>query len=100
MNGMNKAVDRMVKEETRMAQLFWEPGAIDLEGHIDTMAANYWRDRVSKDLNIPWHKVKVPEFEKWDKMGFPKAKKGEYQNQTTEERDRMMRMMTGSSLRK
>lgn len=98
MRGVDKNLNRKEIETTRMIELFWEPGAISSdEPYYDT---NYWKDRVSKDLGVPWHKVGVAEFEKWDKMGFPKAKKGDYENPSKEERDRMMRMMEGASLRK
>lgn len=99
-NGMEKHMQRVKEETLKMIDLFWEPGAIPREGHQDT---NHWKDRVSKDLGVPWHKVGVAEFEKWDKLGFPKAKKEEYekyQNPSEKERDRMMKLMSGASLRK
>ncbi|RDW60599.1 hypothetical protein BP6252_11982 [Coleophoma cylindrospora] len=97
--GMDKAVNEAVQAEKRMAELFFEKG----EAPEDTSAsdgADYWRDRVSKDLNIPWHKIGVAEFEQWDKMGFKKARKGEYETFTQEETDRMVGLMSGASLRK
>ncbi|CAG8952491.1 hypothetical protein HYFRA_00001238 [Hymenoscyphus fraxineus] len=97
MRGMDKYCDRVDKEKNRMTELFWEPGAAPEGPCIDT---NHWKDRVSKDLGIPYHKIGVPEFEKWDQMGFPKAKRGEYENPSEEERKRMSRLMSGSALRK
>jgi hypothetical protein len=57
-------------------------------------------NRVSKDLNVPWHKIEIEHFHKWEKRGFKKARKGEYENPSVEERKRMLRLMSGASLRK
>jgi hypothetical protein len=57
-------------------------------------------NRVSKDLNVPWHKIEVEHFQEWEKRGFKKARKGEYGNPSVEERKRMLRLMSGASLRK
>jgi hypothetical protein len=97
MNSMNRAVNRAEDEKKRMAVMFFEPGAAP-EGH--GLDCNYWKDRVSKDLGIPFHKIGVEEFEKWEKMGFPKAKKGDYQNPSGAERERMLKLIEGASLRK
>ncbi|RDW91670.1 hypothetical protein BP5796_02835 [Coleophoma crateriformis] len=97
--GMDKAVNKAMEATKRMAEIFFEKGEAP-EDPSDVMAADYWKDRVSKDLNIPWHKVGVAEFEQWDKMGFKKARRGEYENFTQEERDRMLDLMECASLRK
>jgi hypothetical protein len=62
--------------------------------------ADYWKDRVSKDLNVPWHRIGVEHCELWGKKGFPKARKGDYETFTEEEDARMLRMLEGASLRK
>lgn len=98
--GMERTVARMKTESEQMAEIFFEKG----EAPTDTMKLSsgngYWKDRVSKDLNVPWHKITVEHFKEWEKKGFKKARRGEYENPTEEERKRMLRLMNGASLRK
>jgi hypothetical protein len=54
---------------------------------------------VSKDLGIPWHKMGINEFLEWETQGFKKAKKGDYENLSKEEKDRVLRLLSGASLR-
>jgi hypothetical protein len=96
-NGMNKAADKRVQEEIKKAEIFFKKGEAP---NWPYEHADHWRDRASKDLNVPWHKIEVEHFEQWEKKGFPKARKGEYETFTKEENERMMRMMEGASLRK
>ncbi|TVY82924.1 hypothetical protein LSUE1_G002266 [Lachnellula suecica] len=99
MNGMDRAVERARTEEKRMAEIFFEKGEAPADLAYSTNAG-YWKDRVSKDLNVPWHKVGVPQFEEWEKKGFKKARRGEYENFSEEDRERQMRLLSGASLRK
>ncbi|KAH6721737.1 hypothetical protein BKA61DRAFT_505885 [Leptodontidium sp. MPI-SDFR-AT-0119] len=98
-NGMEKAIARAQSESQQMAEIFFEKG----EAPADTKncrGTDYWKDRVSKDLNVPWHKITVEHFKEWERKGFKKARKGEYEDFTEEERKRMLRLMSGASLRK
>jgi hypothetical protein len=97
-NGMNRRIEKQKKDEKRMAEIFFEKG----EGpeNPDCRAVEHWKDRVSKDLNIPWHKIGVEQFEEWEKKGFKKARKGEYETFSAEEQKRMLRLLSGASLRK
>jgi hypothetical protein len=98
-NGMERVIEKAQKERKRMAEIFFEKG----EAPTDLAYSrneNFWRDRVSKDLNIPWHKIGVPEFEEWEKKGFKMARKGEYEKFSKEDREREMRLIDGASLRK
>jgi hypothetical protein len=99
LKSMDRSIDKASADQRRIAEIFFENG----EGPADpehANGANYWKDRVSKDLGVPWHKIGVEHFELWEKRGFKKARKGEYETFTEEERERMMRLMTGASLRK
>ncbi|CZT45759.1 uncharacterized protein RSE6_06101 [Rhynchosporium secalis] len=100
MKGMGRAIEEGEKESRRMAELFFEKGEAPTEFRDICNGSNYWRDRVSKDLNVPWHKVGVKEFEKWDRRGFRKARKGEYKEHSAADKKRMLRLMSGASLRK
>lgn len=99
MNGMNRAVDKAQRDSKRMAEIFFEKGEAPEDGQYAN-SQNYWKDRVSKDLGVPWHRIGVEHFEEWEKRGFKKARKGEYETFSEEERKRMSRMMEGASLRK
>jgi hypothetical protein len=96
-NGMDRRINAEAKKEKRMAEIFFEKGEAPPSPYEDAWA---WQDRVSKDLNIPWHKIDVADFEEWEKRGFKKARKGEYENFSPEDFDRHMRLMDGASLRK
>ncbi len=82
-----------------MAEIFFEKGEAPADAE-HSMGVDYWKDRVSKDLNVPWHKIEVKHFEEWEKRGFKKARKGEYETFSKEERERMMRLHSGCLLRK
>lgn len=100
-NGMAKHVDEARRQEARMKEIFFEKDeAPEDEASLHHCAKDAWMDRVSKDLNIPWHKVGVKEFELWEKKGFKKARKGEYQEFSDKETARFLRLHSGSSLRK
>lgn len=90
----------MKTESEQMAEIFFEKGEAPTDSFKLSLGKDYWKDRVSKDLNVPWHKITVEHFKEWEKKGFRKARRGEYENPTEEERKRMLRLMNGASLRK
>lgn len=98
-NGMEKHLERVARESKRMAEIFFAKGEAPEQPEYGP-GKDYWKDRVSKDLNIPWHKIEVKHFEEWEKKGFKKARKGEYEIFSEEERKRMGRLHDGCTLRK
>ncbi|EHK96527.1 putative SWI/SNF-related matrix-associated actin-dependent regulator of chromatin subfamily A member 3-like 1 [Glarea lozoyensis 74030] len=102
MRAMDRAIESSEKKEEAMKRIFFEPGAAPVEGPESFRDVGFWVDRVSKDLNVPWHRVGVKEFEIWEKKGFRKAKRGEfaYANATMEEKERISRLGEGRYLRK
>ena len=56
-------------------------------------------DRVAKDLNMAYHEVGIKEYEQWHAKGF-RRQKGELENLSDAEKDRLMDLMSGSALRK
>jgi hypothetical protein len=97
--GMDRSIERWKKERKEMAEIFFEKGEAPSDDHF-TEGDDYWKDRVSKDLGVPWHKIEVKHFEEWEKRGFPKARREEYENPSKKEWTRMMGLMSGASLRK
>ena len=97
-NGMERHLEKVEQERAKMAAIFF----VDGEAPGDKFDTNeqYWRDRVSKDLDVPWHKVDSKSFEEWEKRGFEKQNADDWREITAEDRKRMMRMLTGASLRK
>jgi hypothetical protein len=51
-------------------------------------------------LNLPWHKIEVKHFKEWERRGFKKARRGDHETFSEEERDGTLRIMSGASLRK
>lgn len=99
MKGMDRAINKSEEDAKKMAAIFFEPGEAP-ESPENCGGKDYWKDRVSKDLNVPWHKIEVEHFKQWEKRGFKKAKKGEYENPSELERKRMTRLHSGCKLRK
>ena len=60
---------------------------------------NAWDDRVARDLGIAFHEVGIEEYEQWYEKGF-RAKSDEFDNISEEERERLMKLLKGSALRK
>ncbi|KAK7532630.1 hypothetical protein BKA81DRAFT_369240 [Phyllosticta paracitricarpa] len=98
MNRMNRSLERSKQEQEKMAHLFFEPDAVPKDKQ-SPQQVDHWRDRVSKDLGVPWHTVGVEKFEEWDRKGFPKARKNEYERFEKEEEDRMMELLSGGTYR-
>lgn len=94
--GMDNAVNKAQEEKKKMAAIFFEPGEAPADSEY-CRESGYWKDRVSKDLNVPWHKIEVKHFEQWEKSGFKKAKRNDYKNPLPAESERMTRLL---SLRK
>jgi hypothetical protein len=101
MRSMDRALAKAQTEEEKMKAIFFEKGEAP-EEHTHPFVTSAWKDRVSRDLQIPWHKVGVEEFEMWEKKGFKKARRGEYRFEdfTQEEKDRLSRLSSGCLLRK
>lgn len=59
------------------------------------------RDRVAKDLNVPWHKIELLQYRQWKEAGF-KADPEEFKlmNISEEERERLLELSIGSAFRK
>lgn len=101
MKSSDRAVEKADSDRRQMAEIFFEKGEAPAdEPWRDIWSVHAWKDRVSKDLDVPWHKIEVEHFKEWEKKGFKKASKGEYENTSELERKRMSRLMSGASLRK
>ena len=82
------------KERARKAEVIGvEPEKLSgsAENHLD--------DRVARDLGLAFHEVGMEEFEKWHRRGF-KVDYEDLVNVSQEEKDRVLKLMTGSALRK
>lgn len=75
-NGMSRRLDQIDLETQTMANIFFEQGEAPTEYGDMSGGRNYWKDQVSKDLRMSWHKVGVEQFVEWEKRGFRKARRG------------------------
>lgn len=58
-----------------------------------------WYDRVAKDLGKAFHEVGVEEYKEWVEKGF-KVSEVEFLDLPKEEEERLLKLQTGSALRK
>ncbi|KAI1371307.1 hypothetical protein F4677DRAFT_315631 [Hypoxylon crocopeplum] len=97
--GMERALERHAREERVMYDIFFVDGKGPKAESSDV--TNYMRDHVSKDLGIPWHQIGPKQLVKWGEKGFPKLKAEEWWQEPNEvEEQRMLKMLSGGSLRK
>jgi hypothetical protein len=91
-------LDQKMQDDRTMADIFFESGAKpkNFEAHYFEGAL---KDRVSKDLGIMWHEVKLKHVREWEQRGFTKAKKGEYEEFTAAYKQRLSDFLQGGSLR-
>lgn len=72
---------------------------MDRENCDNIILDSAWRDRVARDLDIPFHTVDVPECKEWQRRGF-RLKPGELEDTPSkQEVERLFRLATGSALR-
>jgi hypothetical protein len=97
--GMERAVDKAVKDNRKMYEIFFEDGKPpSVHDHI---YGNYMKDHVSKDLGIPFHQITPAYFQEWEQKGFTKAKAKLWWHEPNDvEKQRMLKMQIGCSLRK
>ena len=89
-------LERGQNEDDRKAELM----GMD-RNQVSAFSMMAWDDRVSRDLGIPYHKVKMEHFEEWYEKGF-RAQPGEFssKNLTPEEVKRIDKLAIGSAFRK
>lgn len=82
---------RMLEDDKRKAEI------MGMDDRLGVLGA--WEDRVAKDLGIAYHEVGMEEYEEWKKKGFH-AEASEFENRSEEDRNRLIKLMEGSSFRK
>jgi hypothetical protein len=100
--GMEKSLKKRGEEDSRMVAMFFEGGECPDDVRKGLHGMFLLKDKVSKDLNIPWHKIGPAEIEQWSNKGFAKQNPKDYVEATVteEEKKRFMSMLKGCSLRK
>ena len=63
------------------------------------ISEDYWDDRVAKYLGLAFREVGMEVYEEWQRRGFT-VEPGELEDPSKEERDRAMKLVEGSALRK
>lgn len=100
--GMEKSISAAENFDTRMIGMFFEEGdeAVEKKRNTHFVFTHCIKDKISKDLGIPMHKIGMAELGLWEQRGFPKEKLADWTVFTGEDKKRAMKMMSGSSLRK
>ncbi|EXJ92191.1 hypothetical protein A1O3_00741 [Capronia epimyces CBS 606.96] len=100
MRSMEIYVERAQQEQTKMAEIFFLSGTVPKD--VPARDVAMWKDRVSKDLDIPFHKIDVAAFEEWERRGFEKQLPSDWTwtSLSDEEKERLFRLGDGLSLRK
>ena len=100
MDRFQENMKKRTSERAEMAKILYEDGAAPEEGGISPLMENAWKDRVEKDIGVPWHKINVEDFKEWEKRGFKKAKQGEYREFSEAEKERLTTKSKGCLYRK
>ncbi|KAI0020428.1 hypothetical protein F4780DRAFT_779549 [Xylariomycetidae sp. FL0641] len=102
--GMEKRLEKGRQERRDMFSIFFVDDGkgpsqhdIDFDPNLD----HYVKDHVSKDLGVPWHQIGPKELKTWEEKGFSKQEFEKWwKKPNDEERKRMLKMLSGASLRK
>lgn len=91
-----KSENQLTKEEHRKGKIMGTP-----RNNVSALTLMAWKERVSRDLGIPYHTVIMEDFEEWQERGFV-AEPGEFEavNISKEKRDMIDKLATGSAYRK
>lgn len=94
MNGMDRRLKRADKERREMFKAFFAREPPTDQGVLD-----YVKDRILKDMGVPWHQIGVEEARTWRKTHEPFVAEGWWTKPDEEEWKRMIKMMGGCVLR-
>jgi hypothetical protein len=95
--GVEKTLEKEAREKNEMTALFF----VNTPQRLEYNVVDYMKDRVSKDLGVPWHQIGPEYFKAWREKGFQPVKYEEWWTEPTEEETkRLMKMREGSLFRK
>ncbi|KAK8045412.1 hypothetical protein PG993_005436 [Apiospora rasikravindrae] len=91
--GMEKRVSAAQEFDSRMLDMFFEEGdeAMEKERNMTFVFTSCVKDKISKDLDIPWHKIGMAELDLWEQKGFPKEKLADWLVFTEEDKKGLQR---------
>ena len=71
------------------------------EERVSALTLSAWDDRVSRDLEIPYHKIELEHYEEWRRRGFEaNGEDFEAKNMSEEDKIRLCNVSEGSAFRK
>jgi len=96
----HKRVEKMMEQEAQERKRKCEIMRAD-PNRISAFTYMAWEDCISRDLEIPYHKVTMQHFEDWHKRGFT-VKPGELETRdlSKEDNERISDLAMGSAFRK
>ena len=102
MKKFDEHVEKKRREEQQVLDIFFEGGAAPDVNASDfpSFTIDVIKERVEKDIGVPWHKIGSQEVREWEQKGFTKARKGEYQDFSSEDRKRFLDLHEGCVFRK
>lgn len=96
--GMDRALSTKQTEAEQMFQAFFKNGKC---AEHETTVMGYVKDRISKDLGIPWHQIGPDQARAWRGRGFKPVEFEKWWKEPNEvEHARQLNMLMGASLRK
>ncbi|CAG7566104.1 unnamed protein product [Fusarium equiseti] len=99
MNSMDRALRKGDEENEAAYEVFFVNGKGPDCGHHAVV--DLIKDRISKDLDVPFHQIDVKQIEKWGEKGFEKVKADQWWVEPNEvEMARFSKMHGGCKLRK
>ncbi|KAH8885730.1 hypothetical protein GQ53DRAFT_785420 [Thozetella sp. PMI_491] len=99
-NGMKRAVDRQMSEKEQLAHAVFVDPAEALKHLKGLPWMDYLvKDKISKDLDIPIHKIGMDEIKLWEQKELPKESIADWLPTSDEDKKRCFKMRGGSSLR-
>lgn len=85
--------EREAREATRIAEIMGVPR--DESWAMSTL----FQDQVARDLDIPFHTVKMPEYEEWHRRGFELDPRASEWGMAERERERLDALEIGCVFR-
>ncbi|KER00394.1 hypothetical protein AUEXF2481DRAFT_332 [Aureobasidium subglaciale EXF-2481] len=100
-DGMDGAIDQDRPDQEQMFNVFFTEDSRPGNSIEETDVVDYVKDKVSKDLDIPWYQIGPKQLEQWEEKGFRKVVyKDWWKEPTAEQQRRIMKMPGGADLRK
>lgn len=98
---MNVVIASMKFLEEMITKVFFDDTEENKKSISGSMVSiDLAKDKISKDLGIPFHKIGREEVMLWEQKGFEKLKMEDWMTYSEEDKKRWMKMLSGGKFRK